>query len=157
MPISHPSCVQVIDLRQNVARTAYGGMPFESLRAGVLPSFLEVRDRACAPKCDGNLRLVSVHTLACGWVQGFNTVLGREGRTWLAGSSLTIADFTLWEVLDQVRVMVAELADGAKVLEPYPALSAYMARFEALPAIAAYHASAAFAPRPFNNKIAVFK
>lgn len=113
-------------MRQSVARFAYGGMPFDAL-TGVLSSFLP----------------------------GFEKVLSTAGRTWIAGAKLTIADFTLWEVVDQARTIVADLAKS-DMLAPYPALAAYMARFEALPAITAYHASPRFVRVPYNNKVAVW-
>lgn len=62
------------------------------------------------------------------------------------------------QVLDGVQTMVAELSatKGEDVLAAYPQLAAYKARFEALPAVAAYRGSAEYMTRPFNNKIGVW-
>lgn len=121
----------MIDLRNSYTRCAYGGMPFPTLKESVLPSFLA----------------------------GFEKVLSADGRAFLCGAKETIADFTLFEVLDGVSTMVAELSEpkGEDVLAAYPALKAYKARFAALPAVAEFMASPSYMRRPFNNKVAVWK
>ena len=62
-----------------------------------------------------------------------------------------MADFPMYELLDQHRLMIPG------VLDPYPKLKAFMDAFEALPKIKAYMASAKFMKRPVNNKSASFK
>jgi glutathione S-transferase len=86
-------------------------------------------------------------------LSGFEAVLKKDGRSFIAGG-LTIADFTLNEVLEQIVIAVHELFAGEDILAAFPLLKAYKARFEGLPAIAAFRASADFLSRPFNNKSA---
>ena len=64
---------------------------------------------------------------------------------------VTVADFPMYELLDQHRLMIPG------VLDPYPKLKAFMDAFEALPKIKAYMASAKFMKRPINGKQAFFK
>jgi glutathione S-transferase len=103
-------------------------MAFETLKTSVLPGFLA----------------------------GFEAAFARDGRKFAAGESITLADFTLHEVLEQVKVMVSELAKE-DIFASYPKLSAYMLNFEAIPSIAAYRASPEYLARPFNNKIATWR
>mmetsp|Transcript_5605 Transcript_5605/g.9692 ORF Transcript_5605/g.9692 Transcript_5605/m.9692 type:complete len:220 (-) Transcript_5605:77-736(-) len=70
---------------------------------------------------------------------------------WFAGSHITVPDFIFYELLDQVRIM----APGC--LDKHANLLAFLSRFEKLPAIAQYMASADFLYRPINNKVAMFK
>lgn len=118
---------QATDLRNNYTRCGYGSIPFETFCSSILPGFLSCFER-------------SKHAFA-------------------AGASVSIADFVLHEVLDGLQAMVADLAPAGSpgALAAYPNLQAYKARFEALPAIAAFRASPAFLARPFNNKVAVWK
>lgn len=122
---------QVVDLRASFVRTSYGGMAFSAFAEGILPSFLA----------------------------GFEAVLSKPGREFLAGSRLTIADFAFAEVLDGIQAMVAELSEekGKQAFASYPAIAAYKARVEALPKIAAFRSSPSFMARPFNNKVAVWR
>ena len=64
---------------------------------------------------------------------------------------VTVADFPMYELLDQHRLMIPG------VLGAYPKLTAFMGAFEALPKIKEYMASDKFMKRPINNKVAVFK
>ena len=64
---------------------------------------------------------------------------------------VTVADFPMYELLDQHRLMIPG------VLDAYPKLTAFMNAFEALPKIKEYMASDKFMKRPVNNKIAKFK
>jgi len=66
---------------------------------------------------------------------------------------VTVADFPMYELLDQHRLMIPGVLDGDK----YPKLSAFLANFEALEKVKAYMASDAFMKRPVNNKVAKFK
>ena len=64
---------------------------------------------------------------------------------------VTVADFPMYELLDQHRLMIPG------VLDAYPKLTAFMNAFEALPKIKEYMASDKFMKRPINNKVAAFK
>ena len=64
---------------------------------------------------------------------------------------VTVADFPMYELLDQHRLMIPG------VLGAYPKLTAFMDAFEALPKIKEYMASDKFMKRPINNKVAAFK
>lgn len=73
--------------------------------------------------------------------------LGDAG--WIAGPGPSGVDFLVYEVMDQHRALVPA------VLDPYPAVAAFCARIERLPAIAAYLRSPRFL-RPINNRMAAF-
>eukprot|EP00500_Bicosoecida_sp_ms1_P007155 CAMPEP_0203822688 /NCGR_PEP_ID=MMETSP0115-20131106/46965_1 /ASSEMBLY_ACC=CAM_ASM_000227 /TAXON_ID=33651 /ORGANISM="Bicosoecid sp, Strain ms1" /LENGTH=294 /DNA_ID=CAMNT_0050731723 /DNA_START=10 /DNA_END=890 /DNA_ORIENTATION=+ len=73
------------------------------------------------------------------------------GREWFAGG-LTVADFVLFELLDQARGM---LEGAVAFAEAYPSLAAFLERFAALPAIAAYRKRDDFIEHPINNLSAV--
>ena len=64
---------------------------------------------------------------------------------------VTVADFPMYELLDQHRLMIPG------VLDAYPKLTAFMNAFESLPKIKEYMASDKFMKRPINNKVAAFK
>nr|KAG5711305.1 hypothetical protein BaRGS_006002 [Batillaria attramentaria] len=74
-----------------------------------------------------------------------------SNKKWFAGENLTVADFPMYELLDQHRLMIPG------VLDNYPKLTAFMDAFEALPNIKKYMASDKFMARPVNNKVAKFK
>ena len=69
----------------------------------------------------------------------------------LSVCKVTVADFPMYELLDQHRLMIPG------VLDAYPKLKAFMGAFEALPKIKEYMASDKFMKRPVNNKVAKFK
>eukprot|EP00744_Colponema_vietnamica_P005345 GILI01007841.1.p1 GENE.GILI01007841.1~~GILI01007841.1.p1 ORF type:complete len:223 (+),score=70.87 GILI01007841.1:40-708(+) len=71
-------------------------------------------------------------------------------RDWVAGT-ITYADFLLYEVLDHHRIW------NESILSGYPRLSAFVERFEALPAIQEYRSSPSYIQRPLNNTVANFK
>ncbi len=75
----------------------------------------------------------------------FEALLTRAQSKWFAGANLTIADFFVFEMVDQSRLMVPTALDS------YPLLSAFVARFLALPPVQAYRKSAHFIERPINN------
>jgi len=77
------------------------------------------------------------------------TFLG--SKTWFVGLNITVADFVLYELFDQLRVM------DSKALDAYPKIRSFVSRFEALPKIAAFLGSDLFFKRPLNNKNAAFK
>lgn len=120
----HPHRRVQVDLRTSVTRAVYGAMSFDSLKA-MLPSALD----------------------------GFEKLLAKDGRAFLAGAKVSIADFAFQEVLDVLAALASELW-SEDAFAAYPTIKAYKARFEALPAIAEYRASAKFLARPFNNKVA---
>ncbi|XP_040854578.1 glutathione S-transferase Mu 1-like isoform X3 [Ochotona curzoniae] len=78
----------------------------------------------------------------------YSQFLGK--RPWFAGDKITIADFHVYDVLDWNRIF----APGC--LDAFPNLKDFMARFEALPKIAAYMKSSRFLPRPIFPKVATW-
>ncbi|KAL8611775.1 hypothetical protein ACOMHN_009457 [Nucella lapillus] len=74
-----------------------------------------------------------------------------KNKKFFAGDNLTMADFPMYELLDQHMLMIP----GS--LDPYPNLKAFHKRFEELPAISKYMKSPKFIKRPVNNKSAKFK
>ncbi|XP_012781483.1 glutathione S-transferase Mu 2-like isoform X1 [Ochotona princeps] len=76
----------------------------------------------------------------------YSQFLGK--RPWFAGDKITFADFHAYDVLDENRIF----APGC--LDAFPNLKDFLARFEALPKIAAYMKSSHFLPRPVFSKIA---
>ncbi|XP_075052043.1 glutathione S-transferase Mu 5-like isoform X1 [Mixophyes fleayi] len=69
-------------------------------------------------------------------------------RLWFAGEKLTFADFLIYDVLDQHRVL------EPTCLENFKNLQDFLTRFESLPAIAAYMKSSRFMKTPINNRMA---
>ncbi|XP_040851549.1 glutathione S-transferase Mu 1-like isoform X2 [Ochotona curzoniae] len=76
----------------------------------------------------------------------YSQLLGK--RPWFAGDKITIADFHVYDILDQNRIFVPGCLDA------FPNLKDFMARFEALPKIAAYMKSSRFIRVPVFSKIA---
>jgi len=68
------------------------------------------------------------------------------------GASPLTCDFVLYELLDQTSLL-----DSTNALANFPTLQAYVKRFAALPAIAAYLKSPTFITRPVNNGVASWK
>jgi len=86
----------------------------------------------------------------------FESLLSRSGTSWFAGSNLTIADFILFEMIDQTRLMLPGVLEGqgqgvAGNGAGYPLLKAFTERFLALPQVIAYRKSTHFMERPLNN------
>lgn len=75
----------------------------------------------------------------------FERSLERSAGQWCAGSTLTIADFFLAEMLDQSVLMVPGCLDA------YPKLKAFLGAFGALAEIQAYRKSDHYIERPLNN------
>ncbi|XP_066267337.1 glutathione S-transferase Mu 1-like [Branchiostoma lanceolatum] len=69
---------------------------------------------------------------------------------WIAGDKITYVDFLTYELLDQHRILEPTLLDDFQNLKDF------LARFEALPKIAAYMKSDRFMSHPINNKMAKF-
>jgi len=76
--------------------------------------------------------------------------LQSKGNRWINGE-FSLADFVCSELLDQNITMVPQ------VFQNFSNLKSYVARFQALPRIAAYMKSKDFISRPFNNSQAKFK
>lgn len=79
-------------------------------------------------------------------------------RPFLAGDAVTIADCKFYETLRKIKIICTEFDTNKD--DPFygvDAITAYANRFEAIPAIAAYHASPAFKPRPLNGFSAKFR
>eukprot|EP01115_Flamella_aegyptia_P015161 TRINITY_DN910_c0_g1_i1.p1 TRINITY_DN910_c0_g1~~TRINITY_DN910_c0_g1_i1.p1 ORF type:complete len:220 (-),score=69.16 TRINITY_DN910_c0_g1_i1:31-690(-) len=74
-----------------------------------------------------------------------------NGKEWLAGQKLSIADFMLYEMVDEHTIL------EPTILDKFPNLQNYRKRFAALPQIAAYMKSDRFIDRPLNNTVAQFK
>jgi len=81
-------------------------------------------------------------------LDSFSKYLG--DKSYLVGY-ITAADFLLYEMLDQTRLMVSTS------LQPYPNLKAFLDNFEAQPAVKEYMSSKRYISRPINNKMAAFK
>lgn len=84
-----------------------------------------------------------------GFLDGYENWL--SNKKWFGGDNVTVADFPMYELLDQHKLMIPGC------LDKYAKLSAFMAAFEALPKIKEYMASPKFMARPINNKVAKFK
>lgn len=74
----------------------------------------------------------------------YDSFLGES--PWFAGNAVTACDFVMYELLDQNALMVKG------VLDAFPKLAAFHAKFAALPAIAAYLASDRCITFPCNNQ-----
>lgn len=114
----------VIDIRQPFTRFCYGG---------------------------GDAKALFTQTLA-GGLESIDAYIKKRGTKFAVSDELSIADFSLFEVLAGLDTCSTELL-GASVLEAYPALSAFYAAFKAEPKIAAIIASAQWMqrPYPYNN------
>ncbi|XP_078497436.1 glutathione S-transferase Mu 5-like [Lissotriton helveticus] len=76
----------------------------------------------------------------------FSQFLGE--RKWFAGEKITIADFLMYDVLDQNRMLETTCLDA------FPNLKTFMQQFEALEKIDTYMKSSRFMKTPINNRIA---
>lgn len=91
------------------------------------------------------------------WVEGsmqpglaqFEALLG--DAPFFGGATVSAADFKAYEEFDKCRIIAPGCLDG------YPKLAGFVARVEAIPAIASYLKSDRFAARPLNNPHAQFK
>ncbi|XP_076451087.1 glutathione S-transferase Mu 4-like [Babylonia areolata] len=85
-----------------------------------------------------------------GLLEGYNKWM--DGKEWFGGGkNVTVADFPMYELLDQHELMIPGC------LEKYTNLTAFVKRFEELEKIKAYMASPKFMKWPVNNKVAMFK
>nr|AYG85511.1 glutathione S-transferase mu [Andrias davidianus] len=111
---------QVMDFRQELTTIAYN-TNFESLKG----PYLE--------KLPDKLKQLS-HFLG--------------DRKWFAGEKITFADFLMYDVLDQNRML------DPKCLDSFPTLKTFLDNFEALEKIDAYMKSSRFMKTPINNRMA---
>ncbi|XP_019643930.1 PREDICTED: glutathione S-transferase Mu 5-like isoform X1 [Branchiostoma belcheri] len=81
-------------------------------------------------------------------IKQFSQFLG--SNPWFAGDKITFVDFPMYELLDQHRILEPTLLDDFQNLKDF------LARFEALPKIAAYMKSDRFLSHPINNPMAKF-
>nr|ACO15225.1 Glutathione S-transferase Mu 3 [Caligus clemensi] len=79
----------------------------------------------------------------------FSNFIGEN--PWFTGQSITFADFVLYELMDQHRILSPSL------LDQFQNLKEFLDRFEKLSPIATYMKSDRFIRRPINNKMAAFK
>nr|APX42722.1 glutathione S-transferase [Corbicula fluminea] len=70
---------------------------------------------------------------------------------WFAGNEVTVADFPLYDLLDQHTLMKADSLDA------YPKLQAFLRRFREVPKVKDYLAKDSVKNLPINNKMAAFK
>ncbi|XP_078500909.1 glutathione S-transferase Mu 2-like [Lissotriton helveticus] len=111
---------QVRDLRRELATIAYDPN-FENLKG----SYLE--------KLPDKLKLCSLF-------------LGEQ--KWFAGEKITLADFLMYDVLDQNRML------DPTCLDSFSNLKSFLQQFEALEKIDAYMKSSRFMKTPINNRMA---
>ena len=83
--------------------------------------------------------------------------LEQHGWQFMAGNTVSVADFKLYETLSKLRLIEAEASVGTQTLASHAAMTAYVARMEALPALKAYLQSDSCIDRPLNNVHAQFK
>ncbi|XP_069489083.1 glutathione S-transferase Mu 4-like isoform X3 [Ambystoma mexicanum] len=76
----------------------------------------------------------------------FSEFLGE--RKWFAGEKITFADFLMYDILDQHRML------EPTCLESFSNLQAFLQQFEALEKIDAYMKSSRFMKTPINNRMA---
>ncbi|XP_075433344.1 glutathione S-transferase Mu 5-like [Ascaphus truei] len=69
---------------------------------------------------------------------------------WIAGEKITFADFLMYDVLDQHRML------EPTCLQNFTNLQDFLTRIEALPPVAAYMKSPHFMKTPINNRMAAW-
>jgi len=87
-------------------------------------------------------------TSSGGMLERFSRFLA--SNEWFVGRTVTIVDFVMYELLDQLRLMSIEF------LKPYPNLTAFLGHFEKLPQIETYMKSPRFLKYPINGRVAKF-
>ncbi|XP_018422494.1 PREDICTED: glutathione S-transferase Mu 1-like isoform X3 [Nanorana parkeri] len=108
---------------------------------------------------DFRMGLVSIaynpqfETLKGPYLEKLPVALGRFSRFlgdrhWFAGDKITFADFLMYDVLDQHRIL------DPNCLQNFQNLQDFLTRFETLPAIAAYMKSPRFMKTPINSRMA---
>jgi len=66
-------------------------------------------------------------------------------KAWFTGKFITVADFSLYEIFDVLRIM------DSKSLEPFPKIRSFVSRFETIPKIAEFMKSDRYMKRPLFN------
>ncbi|KAH3876559.1 glutathione S-transferase Mu 4-like [Dreissena polymorpha] len=74
-----------------------------------------------------------------------------NGRNWFGGNKVTVADFPMYELLDQHIRMKSDS------LDPYPRLRDFLVRFAQLPKVKEYLAKDSVKNLLINGKMAAFK
>ncbi|KAH3876580.1 hypothetical protein DPMN_000426 [Dreissena polymorpha] len=74
-----------------------------------------------------------------------------DGRNWFGGNKVTVADFPMYELLDQHIRMKSDSLDS------YSRLKDFLVRFAQLPKVKEYLATDNVKNLPINNKMAGFK
>lgn len=113
------------DLRQELNNVCYRAINFDA-----------VKKKFCDETLPIHLKL-------------FEDFLTRQGKKWLIGDTLTVADFQLFEYLDHCWLLSNE--NWAE----YPKVLAYMKAFRELPELKKY-LDTEHAKRPINGKMAKF-
>lgn len=85
----------------------------------------------------------------------FEGYLKQRGTAFFCGNKPCTGDFHVWEMLDQHEMMAKDLGCPS-LLDKYPLMKAYYAKFRGLPQMESYFSSAAY-KLPVNNKMAHFK
>lgn len=78
-------------------------------------------------------------------------------KSFMTGDTVTVADCRVYELLRKIKLVEAEPEVGTHALDSFPTLLRYIERFENLPQMKAYMASAQYLPRPLNNEHAQYK
>jgi len=118
---------QIVDFRQGFVRLCYGAFFYGTDFKEKGPAYAEGIVKSLTP---------------------FEKFLGEE--KWLAGASLTWADFIFWEMLDQ------HLLFKPGCLGELPKLAAYHQRFKDEPKIKKFMESPKYFKGPCNNKMAAW-
>ena len=88
-------------------------------------------------------------------LEAFARHLERNGFAFMAGSTFSVADAKVYDLLSKLTII--EASSGTNTLAGNSALQQYMQRVEQVPAIAAYLSGGNFLQRPLNNAHAQFK
>jgi len=100
------------------------------------------------------LKNYCVNTLP-GRLKSWSSLIGE--KPFLTGDVVTVADLKFYETMRKLKLIEAHPEVNTETIKSFPTLEAFVDRVEALPAIQAYQASAAFMARPLNNPHAKFR
>lgn len=114
-------------------------------------------DRLLTPMCYSSWKDAkkTIETSVSDMLQQFSAFLGTS--SFVAGESVTVADFALFETLSKIKIIEAQETVRTAVLASFPNLVEYVKRVELLPPIKAYLTSTEVINRPINNPQAQFK
>lgn len=129
-----------------------GATPAEAARCDFLCEQMKDFDGSLTGMCyrDWANKATWVKTKLGPTAATLEAMLGTD-KFFCGGNKPTIADFVIYEDLDKSRII------APSCLKTFPGLTAFVKRFEALPAIATYLASDQYMQRPLNNPHAQFK